>query len=62
MDKAYFLTSKRFWVNFLTIVLGVYGVVTGTFPVDPKIGALVLGIINLILAQISDKPLGYSRK
>jgi len=61
MDTKYFITSKRFWINALTIGIGIWGVVTTQFPVSPEIGAIVLGIINLVLAQISKQPLGFKR-
>ena len=61
MDTKYFITSKRFWINALTIGLGVWGVITKQFPVNPEIAAVVLGIVNLILAQISEKPLGFRK-
>lgn len=62
MNTTYFIYSKRFWFQALTIGLGVYGIIAQQFPINPALTAIVVGIINLFLAKISDKPLGFSRK
>ena len=61
MNTKYFITSKRFWINALTIGVGIWGIITKQFPVNPEFAAVIIGIINMILAQISEKPLGFRR-
>ena len=63
MDKAFY-TSKRFYVNFLTIVFVVaqfFGFTPNEAIATQTTGILVavVPVINLFLAWISKKPLGF---
>lgn len=58
---SYFLSSRRFWVNFITIVVGIVGLITKQFPIYANLGAMVVGILNLILSTISSQPIGWRK-
>jgi len=62
METKYFIYSKRFWLNAIAIAISIIGIITKTYPVSPEIIAVTVGILNLVLAQLSDKPLGFTRK
>jgi hypothetical protein len=56
MAKKYW-KSKTLWVNLLSI--GAYAIdnLMGTNIIPPAKGAVILGVLNILLRLITDKPL-----
>lgn len=56
-----FWESKTFWVNVIAILIlvGDYLFTNQIIPVE--VGALVLGILNIILRFVSDKTISFSK-
>ena len=51
VSKSLF-TSKTFWFNVVTAVAGLLQVI----PMPPEYAALSVGIINVVLRLVTDKP------
>ncbi len=47
------LSSKTFWFNAITILIGVVQVVSNTYPLPTEALALIVGIGNLILRLLT---------
>lgn len=41
--------SWTFWFNAITLVLGIFQIITDTYTIDPQVIALVNGIGNVLL-------------
>lgn len=57
MTKDLF-SSRTFWFNAITIVLGVLEVITKTYPIPPEAFVLIMGIGNLILRMLTEEKIG----
>jgi len=60
-DSKVWYESKTIWINILTMLLGIIGVITGSELIadNPKLVAafvMAAGIINLALRAITTKP------
>ena len=53
--------SKTFWFNAITIIIGIIQVVSQTFPIPQELLGLILGLGNLFLRTLTDKPLGFKK-
>ena len=58
MNKQFYL-SKTFWLNAITIGLGIVGVWTKTYPVDPELLIWINGIGNMLLRILDGKPISF---
>ncbi len=47
------LSSKTFWFNAITILIGVVQVVSNTYPLPTEALALIVGIGNLVLRLLT---------
>ena len=52
MQKEFY-RSKTFWLNAVTITLGIVEVVTKTYPISMEVIALINGFGNMFLRLIS---------
>ena len=46
-------TSRMLWFNVLTVAIQTYGLFDATFPIDPTITVLVMGMGNILLRSIT---------
>jgi len=60
-DKPWF-TSKTLWFNVITIALGSLEIITKTYPIDPGILAIIMGLGNVILRFISGNAITIAGK
>ncbi len=51
------ISSKMFWINFITILIGIAGLIQNTFPVNPQIVLLIVGVLNIILRTVTEQPI-----
>ena len=54
-------SSKTFWFNVITILLGFAEVVAKTYPIPPEVLALIIGLGNLVLRMITSQPVTIGR-
>ena len=59
MENKIFYKSKTFWFNLITIAIGVVQVVSKTYPIPNELLGLIIGLGNLFLRTLTDKPLGF---
>ena len=61
MENKIFYKSKTFWFNLITIAIGVVQVVSKTYPIPNELLGLIIGLGNLFLRTLTDKPLGFKK-
>lgn len=53
MNKPFY-QSKIFWVNIISVVISIIGIVTPQFPEYAKIIGLIIPILTIILRQLQN--------
>ena len=53
--------SKTFWFNVVTMLIGIVQVISNTYPIPTEWLALIVGIGNLFLRMLTDKPVGIGK-
>jgi len=49
--------TKTFWINTITIGIAVFGLITKSFPIDPNLAVVIIGVLNIFLRMLTNQPI-----
>jgi len=61
METKQFYKSKTFWLNAITILIGIVQVVSKTYTIPTNTLLLINGVGNLLLKMIGGQPIAFGK-